>query len=192
MKSRILFLPLLLLVCGGLFAQEPNLLQHLEWEIENGTITITRFWDHQLGAGFGSIAIPAVIDGKRVTKIGANAFSGSVLTSITIPGSVTSIEEYAFSGCHYLTSITIPGSVTSIGFQAFGYCSNLNSVTILHGVTSIKEGAFYDCTSLIDIWLPDSLTNIELGAFYLCDSLSARTVIDIASRFGLQVFESFK
>ena len=34
---------------------------------------------------------------------------------MTIPDSVTSIGDGAFSGCSGLTSVTIPDSVTSIG-----------------------------------------------------------------------------
>ena len=39
-----------------------------------------------------------------------------------IPESVTSIGNYAFSGCYDLISITIPNSVTSIGNSAFYAC----------------------------------------------------------------------
>ena len=47
----------------------------------------------------------------------------------TIPDSVTSIENNAFSGCTGLSSITIPESVRKIGRYAFYYCTNLTSVT---------------------------------------------------------------
>ena len=53
------------------------------------------------------------------------------MTSVTIPESVTSIGEYAFSGCS-LTSVIIPNSVTSIGYSAFYNCSGLTSVTCLN------------------------------------------------------------
>ena len=63
------------------------------------------------------------IDLGRIGLIGERAFDGCAgLTSITIPNSVTSIENYAFDGCSGLTSITIPNSVTSIGVSAFAYC----------------------------------------------------------------------
>ena len=52
------------------------------------------------------------------------------MTSVTFPSSVTSIGEYAFSGCSGLTSVTIPSSVTSIGDSAFEGCSGLTSVYV--------------------------------------------------------------
>ena len=75
----------------------------------------------------GDIVIPeAIIFNLRtyyVTSIGEYAFSGcSGLSSITIPNSVTSIGEYAFEGCRGLTSVPIPNSVTSIGEYAFDDC----------------------------------------------------------------------
>ncbi len=76
---------------------------------------------------------------------------GSCLTSITIPNSVTSIGESAFSDCSSLTSINIPDSVTSIGRRAFSYCSSLTSITIPDSVTSIEAYAFSNCSNLNEI-----------------------------------------
>ena len=84
----------------------------------------------------------------------------------TIPSSVTSIGDDAFSGCDSLTSITIPNSVTSIGQDAFSTCSALKSVTLGNGVTNIEENAFRYCESLASITIPDSVTSIGDSAFY--------------------------
>ena len=112
-------------------------------------------------SGLTSVTIPG-----SVTSIGSSAFSGCTnLTSISIPDSVTSIGSYAFSGCTGLTSITIPNSVTNIGHNAFYGCSGLTSVTIGNGVTSIGIGAFLDCTRLTSITIPDSVTSIGSSAF---------------------------
>jgi len=73
------------------------------------------------------------------------------LTSVTIPNSVTSIGENAFTGCEGLTSVTIPNSVTSIGDYAFSGCEGLTSVTIGNSVSSIGDDAFFDCTGLTSI-----------------------------------------
>ena len=66
-----------------------------------------------------------------------------------IPGTVTSIGDYAFSHCSGLKSVTIPNSVTSIGEEAFFECHGLTSVIIGSGVTSIGEDAFRECNRLI-------------------------------------------
>ena len=56
--------------------------------------------------------------------------NGEKVSALTIPYSVTSIGDYAFSGCNGLTSVTIPDSVTSIGPSAFSGCSGLTSITL--------------------------------------------------------------
>ena len=99
-------------------------------------------------------------------------------TSITIPNSVTSIGEEAFSGCSGLTSVTIPTGVTSIGERAFSGCSGLTSVTIPTGVTSIGSGAFYGCSGLTSVTIPTGVTSIGGSAFNGCSSL---TSINVAS-----------
>jgi len=76
----------------------------------------------------------------------------------TIPNSVTSIGEYAFSHCTSLTSVTIPGSVTSIGDDAFSGCASLTSVTIPDSVTSIGNYAFSCCGSLTDVYFTGTET----------------------------------
>ena len=45
------------------------------------------------------------------------------IRSYIIPGSVTSIGDYAFEGCSFLSDIVIPASVTSIGRGAFRDCN---------------------------------------------------------------------
>ena len=52
------------------------------------------------------------------------------MTSLTIPSSVTSIDNYTFAGCSGLTSLTIPSGVTSIGNYAFADCSGLTSIYV--------------------------------------------------------------
>jgi hypothetical protein len=66
----------------------------------------------------------------------------------------------------------IPGSVTSIGNYAFDYCGKLTNVTIANGVTSIGSNAFYDCSALASVTLPGSVTNYADFAFFDCTNLT--------------------
>ena len=118
-----------------------------------------------------SITIP-----NSVTNIGGYAFyKCKGLTSITIPDSVTSIGASAFMYCTGLTNITIPNSVTSIGDEAFAYCSGITSITIPNGVTIIRSATFRNCTGLTSVTIPSSVTNIKTFAFYSCSSLTSIT-----------------
>lgn len=53
----------------------------------------------------------------------------TALTSVTLPSSVTTINQDVFHGCTGLTSITIPANVGTIGGTVFEGCTNLASVT---------------------------------------------------------------
>lgn len=83
----------------------------------------------------------------------------------TIPKSVTSIGNYAFSGCNKLTSIIIPKSVTSIGDYAFSRCDGLKQITIPNSVTSIGNGAFANSNGLKYITIPKSVSSIGSYVF---------------------------
>lgn len=153
--------------------------------------------------------IPAEINGVAVNSIGWGSFNGcSILTSITLPNSITSIGGYAFEGtgitsielptsltiidmfafcnCTTLTSITIPGSVTSIGKYAFKGCAGLVSVTLPDSVTSIRQNAFQNCTGLISVTFPDSKIYIEQEAFRGCTSLTSITISGSLNSYAFQ------
>ena len=92
------------------------------------------------------------------------------LHSITIPNSVTSIQDFAFKSSG-ITSVTIPESVKSIGYCAFWWCEALSEITISNGVEQIEGSAFGGCSSVSSIVIPKSVTSIGDGAFYAWTNL---------------------
>ena len=135
------------------------------------------------------------INGNLYTKDGKTLIQyamGKTDTSFTIPDSVTTIGEWAFSGCESLTSIVIPDSVTTIGEGAFSGCESLTSVVIGDSVTTIGEEAFYSCDSLTSIVIPDSVTTIGEGAFSGCQSLTSIVIPDSVTTIGEWAFDACK
>ena len=113
---------------------------------------------------------------STVTSIGESAFYGHTgLTSIAIPNSVTTIDQYAFSHTG-LTEVNLPNTVTAIGDGAFSYCSSVTSAILPSGLTSINNHTFSYCTSLQSITIPSSVTSIGNNAFYNCSGLTSITV----------------
>ena len=108
----------------------------------------------------------AILDGK--TSIPSYAFAYQTgITSVTIPGSVTSIGEDAFSGCTTITSAKMPTLAIAHVPQ-----DSLQTVVLTSGA-SIETNAFSGCTSLTSVTIPDSVTSIGQGAFSGCSSLTS-------------------
>ena len=126
-----------------------------------------------------------------VNSIGDYAFSNcESLENVAIPDSVTSIGEWAFYYCKSLECVTIPDSVTSIGKWAFSFCTYLESVTIPNSVASIGKSAFRDCKSLKCVMIPDSVTFIGEGAFSECASLRSMKIPDSVTSIGDYAFSN--
>ena len=142
---------------------------------------------------------------RDVTTIGDYAFSGSDITSVTLPGSITHFGTQAFTNCRNLeafygsfssadgrclihndnliafaraniTSYTIPEGVKTIGAMAFSY-ARLNEIIIPEGVTSIGDCAFYG-NNMTEITLPQSTTSLGRHAFMECDYLTTANLGD--------------
>ena len=135
------------------------------------------------------VTIPSRYKGKPVTMIDHAAFHNSAVTSVTIPDSVTSIHDSAFSYCSSLTNISIPNSVTAIGSFAFEGCTKLESITLPSSLLTISEFLFYDCSQLTTIHIPDSVSSIRTYAFYNCGKLETIRIPVSVTSIGSYAFD---
>ena len=83
----------------------------------------------------------------------------------SIPTTVTTISDYAFSNCDSITSVRIPASVKSIGEGAFQDCSELVSISLPEGIPEIRDKTFLGCFKLRNLIIPASVTSIGKEAF---------------------------
>ena len=111
-------------------------------------------------------------------------------TSYTIPNTVTSIGDDAFSGVKFLTSIDIPDGVSIIGDGAFRSAGSLTSITIPDGVAAIGVGVFANTPNLTTVTIPNSVTSIGDDAFSYAISLTSITIPDLVASIGDRAFQN--
>ena len=128
----------------------------------NNLIGYTELYYSKTGEGlFYDCPLETLYLGRNLSYNTGNDYGYSpfyaikTLARVTIGNSVTSIKQYAFSGCTGLTSVVIGNSITNIKKYAFRNCSGLTSIEIPNSVTSIGMNAFYDCTSLKEVHIND-------------------------------------
>lgn len=142
--------------------------------LDDGTIEITKW----TGSISGSVKLPETVDSKTVSSIGRFAFYNKYITSVSLPETLVSIGEYAFSGCSSLREITIPDSVTTMQANVFAGCENLKKATFSKKLKAVPEWAFAYCSSLTEIEVPESVSKIGNGAFIECSDLKSITVLN--------------
>lgn len=112
----------------------------------DGTATITHY-DSSYGTDW-NIPTYVKVNNKllKVTVLGAQNAYGNItnkawgITSVTIPGTVTTINTRAFA-YNPIKNITIPNSVTTIASKAFS-ANNLSNITLPSSVTNLASDAF--------------------------------------------------
>ena len=144
---------------------QPNLQSKTVNITNNGTTTVSKDSNYD---GMSSVSVttnvpnklPSVVDGTATSLtendlIGTNiipkySFSHTPLQNVSIPDSVTQIDNDAFvyGG---MANVSIGNGVKIIKAEAFFSCANLTQITIGTGIEQIKEYAFYKCTSLTRI-----------------------------------------
>ena len=126
-----------------------------------------------------------VVVPEGVKELFAGLFSDRKMRAVSLPGSLVSIGDSAFSGCTHLEAITIPEGVKTIGASAFKNCERLTDIVIPQSIESIGDGIFVGCRGLADekgfvaanhtlqsffgsdreIIVPEGITEIASGVF---------------------------
>ena len=145
--------------------------------------------NYQVNPDGVSVTLKGHVDGYNATG------ALNIPESVNYEGNdyvVTTIGNSAFLYCFYLTSLTIPNSVTTIEEGAFAYCTGFTGdLVIPNSVVTIEPSAFMICYGFNgDLILGNSLTTIGDYAFNSCDGLHG--VLNIPSNVASIGSDSFR
>jgi len=165
----------------------------------NNAYRVIGMGTYDLAEEAGVLTIPDTYNGLPVTEIGSvgnatGVFQGNTtLTRVSIGQNVTTIGEYAFSGCTNIADVTFEGTtkVTVIGGQAFLNCQALTSVVIPNSVTSVDAGSFAFTTANItrtSVVIGSGVTTIAMAAFQNNNGLTAITIPENVTAIGQNAF----
>ena len=139
----------------------------------------------EVGTSFWGCPIESIVIPNTVKTLALGALEN--LNEITIPDSVETLGDYAFSSCKRITSVVIPDSVKTIGKGCFDGCKSLRYVRLPSEIDHIPNSCFWDCENLESIVLPKGIKIIDQYAFFGCEKLTAielpdglETIVDSA------------
>ncbi len=110
------------------------------------------------------------------------------ISEIILPNSVSGLGSFVFEDCTGLKKVTLSNSLSAIPWYTFKNCSSLKNIVIPNSVTQIGEYAFNDCVSLESVTLPDSIEKIDYEAFMNCNKLTNITIPDSVTEIGDRAF----
>lgn len=132
------------------------------------------------------------LDLSKTTNLridGPYAFSGTGITELILPSSLSSVGDSAFSSNRSLSSVVIPEGITTLGKSMFLGCTSLKSVTLPNSLQTLGEQVFQS-SGLTSIVLPDGITVIPKAAFRFCSSLERITFSDNVTVIWNAAFEN--
>ena len=100
-----------------------------------------------------------------VVVVGKQAFYYQDIQTVSMPETVTVIDDEAFSNCNELYEIDLSSNISRIGYEAFANCGSLEALNLPEKLTEIGGGAFAECWSLKEIKIPDAVNRIGSRSF---------------------------
>ena len=204
----------------------PSTLKEIRYYAFGGCKNLTTV---ELPESINAIGNSAFVNCKKLTTIALPdslrtiekfAFSGTGITDINIPASVTSLSVFATAlktvtvdpenpkydsrnNCNAVietesnaliqgaSDTVIPNGVTEIGEYAF-YENPIADITIPDGVTKIGRLAFYKATKLTTLSMPNSVTEIDYGMCSGCTKLTTANLSENITEIPREIFYNCK
>lgn len=177
-------------------------------EVDNRTVALYKLPPNERRQLSGDIIIPESVEYfdniYKVTSIQREAIMQTLVTSVTIPSTVTTIEADAFWGCSQLVSVYIPSSVVSIDTNVgiFNICDKLQEIIVDPNNPKYcsEDGILFDKTKATIVRypsgktqsaysIPNSVSQIANAAFYRSINLDTITIPNGVETIGRNAFK---
>ena len=143
--------------------------------LNDSEVMLTRYFGSQ-----ADVVIPDTYQNYTVTTIGHSVFNNDGIKSITVPETVTDIQDYAFASNKGLTTVKLPSGLKHLGTDAFFYCSALETIELPASLEKIEPFAFC-AAGLKSIVIPENETLTELPQFMFHQCPTLKEVVIPAS-----------
>jgi len=124
-------------------------------------------------AAFSNCGLESILFAEGVQSIVGRLdnYEPSKIASVTVPSSVTHIDDEAFQWCYSVDSVNWNSNVSPNYITK--YCNDvIKQVVLGDSVTVIGEAAFAGCTGLTSFTIPEKVDSIGERAFYSCENLN--------------------
>jgi len=112
------------------------------------------------------LQIPQKLGGKPVVAIGKSAFEGNdYLREVSMPDTVSSLQNYAFRDCEKLEKVMLSNSISRLYASTFSGCRSLKSINLPDQLSELKRGTLKDAP-LTSLHIGKSLQQIHPSLFY--------------------------
>ncbi len=110
-------------------------------------------------------------------------FNTPLISQISLPTSLKTIDNKTFADCQNLKSLTIPEGVTRLG----SYCFSGSAIESLNLPASLKELGALSMSGLQykEFTVPETVEHIRRGCFYNCERLEKINLPKSLKSFGL-------
>ena len=195
--------------CTGLTSIEiPSSITNIGREAFNGCSGLRELiWNAKNCSSNGDMYtsnIEHVTIGPQVEVLPYYFVSGSKISEVVFPNSVTTVASNAFSNCRNIKSIDIPNSIMSIGDYAFNNCSSLIcvNVTDITKWCNIRFGnasanplssahhLFVNGVEVKELRIPETVSTIGDYAFSYCSGLISATIPNTVTTIGIGAFSN--
>ena len=155
-------------------------------------------------------------DTTGITEWKKDWFEGSEsLYAISLPKTVTTIQNASFADCINLKAVTVPCSIEEYPYFSASCIVNFSgslsewlespvinskelylngsqptSISIPNSITNIKKFAFYKCSKLSSVTIPNSVESIGNSAFEDCTCLRDVTIPNSVENIGISAFRN--